>query len=171
MLSVLRRWLGRVQPLSTNVAPDDASLRPGPIIRVDSRPALHIEPLPSLRDGIPFHFRGLDPDSGSFVDQELIVPPLNFTSLQALEAKLKAYGSQTPAESMMILAEALQHALNRNYRGVPKWLIAQSIDLENMADLMKALMDISGLRRKALEEGKATAAEAMRSTGTASTVT
>jgi hypothetical protein len=162
MLGWLRRFFGDPR------APFPAALA---VSREPAIPALQIEPLPTIREGIPFRFRGMDPQSGAFVDQDLIVPPLNFTSLQALEAKLKAYGSATPTESMSTLADALRHALARNYRGVPEWLISQSIDLENMADLMKALMDISGLRRKALDEGKATAAEATRSTGTASTAT
>jgi hypothetical protein len=181
MLKALRSWWNG----ASHTTPDQATLRKelpfvfdekGIPIAPAASAAIVIEPMPSLREGIPFRFRGAAPDAqdqptGQFIDVELVVPPLNFDSLRTLQDKLKAWGTEPSTESLSTLCDALGHALRRNYRNVPLWLIAQSIDVENMAALMQALMDISGLRRKAYEEGKARAAEAAKSIGTASTAT
>lgn len=135
---------------------------------------IKIEPLRTLRAGIPEQFRGCVPDEhgdpvGELVDIELIVPPLNFQSLQALGPKLAALNVNPSAASMETVVVAIEQALRRNYRGVPRWLIEQTIDAGNMAELMQSLMDVSGMRRKELEAGKAKAAEAQIGTGSTAT--
>lgn len=131
------------------------------------------EELPSLREGVNFTFRGCEPDSdgeptGQLVEIELVLPPLNLTTIQKMEAKLAKFGPADP-ESMQTILKAIKYSLARNYRGVPDWLIEQTLDLANMADIMQSIMDVSGLRRKEIEAGKAQAA--MPSTGTDSIAT
>ena len=133
-----------------------------------------ITALPSFREGIEFRFRGqLNDDNGEpvseWVDQVLIVPPLNLSSLRLLQRKLGALNAGGDLESMATIAEAMQHALRRNYSGVPLWLIEQSLDLANMPEFTLAFMDVGGMKRKEVEAGKAAAAAAQ--TGTASTPT
>lgn len=135
---------------------------------------VQIEALRTLRAGISQQFRGCVPDEngepvGELVDMELVVPPLNFQSLQSLGPKLATLNVEPSAGSMGTLVLAIEQALRRNYRGVPRWLIEQTIDPANMADFVQSLMDVSGMRRKELEAGKAKAAEAQ--TGTTSTAT
>lgn len=120
---------------------------------------LTIEPQRTTRDGIAFNFRGMEPDSegkptGELIDVELIVPPLNLDSLRALNARLQSMGEEPTTDSMETLVLALGHALARNYRNVPDWLISQTIDVANMPAIAGALMDLSGLRRKELEDAK-----------------
>lgn len=136
-----------------------------------------IEARPAVREGIAFIFAGQDEDSegeplSEFVKIELIVPPLNFDSLKALGDRLKQLGATDPdVDQLAIVVDAIGFALKRNYRGVPRWLIQQSIDVGNMEALTKAFMDVSGLIRKEIEAGKAMAAAASSSIGTGSTAT
>ena len=138
---------------------------------------MQIQARQTLRKGIPITFRGNEPDSngdpeGEFIEIELIVPPLNFDALEILQTRLQSLTLQPTADSMKTLVEALSRALNRNYIGVPRWLITQSIDVANMADIVVALMDVSGLKRKEVEEGKkALAVSAMDFTQTPSGMT
>ena len=89
--------------------------------------------------------------------------------MKALQRQVGAFGGEVQEESLRTVCDVLEHALRRNYRGVPRWLIEQTIDVSNMGEMMQAVMDLSGLRRKAYEEGKARAAAA--SIGTDSSAT
>lgn len=144
---------------------------PAPVVK----PEIVIKPLPVLREGIEFRFTGAQRDEdgepvGQFIDINLVVPPLNFNSLRGLQQKIKSFSEsgEDNTASMETLCECLLHALRRNYRGVPRWLIEQSVDVANFAELMMALMDVSGLKRKQVEAEKKAQAEAARiqSTGT-----
>ncbi len=141
--------------------------------------AVDIQPQRTLREGITFTFRGNEPDAdgkptGELIDIDLVVPSLNFDSLKVLQTRLQKLGSSPDAESMETLVDALEHALARNYRGVPRWLISQSVDIANMPDMTIALMDVSGLKRKEIEEKKAMtptkALNGLATAGTSSTV-
>lgn len=134
-----------------------------------------IQPFRTIRQGIEMDFRGFEPDangepSGEPIDITLVVPPLNFDSLQILEGRLGSLGQGGQGASFQTIAVAIGHALKRNYRGVPEWLIRQTLDAANLRDFTQALMDVSGLKRKEIEAGKARAAGSLP-TGTESTVT
>ncbi len=122
---------------------------------------------PGFRDGIPFKFGGQQMKpmtarqhelyvNGEFepeplteaVERELEVPPLNFAQLKELRAQLERMNATPDMASFEALVEILAAALSRNYRGVPRWLIEQSIDVGNMAEITQAVMDVSGLKRK-----------------------
>lgn len=130
-----------------------------------------IQPYSTLRDGITFHFRGVDPDTGDLLDIDLEVPTLNLDSLKKLHPKLRKIGEAPGVEDMETLCDALVQALSRNYRNVPAWLINQTVDVANMADMLAAVMDQSGLKRKEIEEKKAIAqsANGLATTGMIST--
>lgn len=133
-----------------------------------------IRELASPREGIAFAFRGQEPDAdgnptGEVVTAELVVPPLNFDAIRRMQAELKKLGGGDVA-AFETLAVVLERALSRNYSGVPQWLIAQTIDVANMQDFISAVMDVSGLKRKEVEAGKAAATTSV-STGTSSTPT
>lgn len=133
-----------------------------------------ITPLRTLRAGIEFTFRGCPPDdsgepSGDLFEIELVIPPLNLDTLQRLDARLSSFGTGTHLEQMKTLVIAVEQCLKRNYAGVPTWLIAQTVDLANMPSLFQAVMDLSGLRRKASEDEKKAKASSLN--GTTSTHT
>jgi len=121
--------------------------------------SIDIQRRQTIRQGIEITFRGCEPDangepSGEFIEIEPVVPPLNFDALESLEEKLQTLTSQPTKSSMSTLVDALIRALMRNYTGVPRWLITQTIDVANMSDMMVALMDVSGLKRKEIEDAK-----------------
>jgi hypothetical protein len=119
---------------------------------------VEIQPQRTLREGIAFTFRGVEPDSdgkltGELLEVDLVVAPLNFASLRTMQDRIKDFG-QADAKSMETLIDCLDLSLGRNYRSVPRWLLEQSVDLGNMPSMMGALMDVSGLRRKEVEDAK-----------------
>jgi hypothetical protein len=127
----------------------------------------------ALREGIEFRFIGQQEDAdgnplSEFVNTMLVVPPLNLDSLKAMGDRLKTLQTRPDLESMQTMVDAIERALKRNYRGVPRWLIEQTIDVANIPDLTQAFMDLGGLKRKEIEAGKAKAAADLQ-TGTQST--
>jgi hypothetical protein len=113
----------------------------------------------TLDPGIEFNFRGIERDAdgepiGELINIMLWVPPLNLTNLRRLEKHFKSLETPTVA-SMHNLVDLLIAALSQNYRGVPRWLIEQSISLGNLPQMSAAVMDLSGLRRREIEEKKA----------------
>jgi hypothetical protein len=100
-----------------------------------------IVPVEHQREGRAFTFTGQEPDDsgepiGEPMSVECIVPPLNFYGLRRLEAREKVHGTKTNEDQ---LVDAIEEALKRNYRGVPRWLIEQTVDIGNMADFNRAL--------------------------------
>ena len=135
-----------------------------------------IIPRQVLREGITFRFFGQEEDTNGdplseFVDIELVLPPLNLDSMRLMSDRLSKLGAAADLESMTTMVDAISAALKRNYRGVPRWLIQQTLDVANMPDLTRAFMDVAGMRRKEIEAGKAAAAVQSPSIGTASTAT
>jgi len=92
------------------------------------------------------------------------LPPLNLVSIPEDGGETFKVGHIGSGVHAGTILKAMKYSLARNYRGVPDWLIEQTLDLANMADIMPSIMDVSGLRRKEIEAGKAQAA--MPSTGT-----
>ncbi len=134
--------------------------------------SLDVQAQRTLRAGFTFTFRGNEPDAdgkptGELVDIELIVPSLNFDSLKVLQTRLHKLGDGPDAESMETLVDALEQALARNYRSIPRWLITQTVDIANMGDLMLALMNVSGMKaREGDAEKKVMSPETAQMNGT-----
>lgn len=103
-------------------------------------------------------------------DRRLVAPPLNFKSLQALQGRLAQFkeGDLSP-EALNTIVEATYLSLQRNYPDITRDEVVDGLDLENMMDLMSAVTDISGLRRKAMAQDAEGNGDP--STGTSSTPT
>jgi hypothetical protein len=80
-----------------------------------------------------------------------VVPPLNFRSLQDLQDRLATYRGDVSKESISVVVDAAFHAVRRNYPDVTRDEVLDALDLENMEAVFGAVMDVSGLRRKATE--------------------
>jgi hypothetical protein len=123
---------------------------------------LNITPLRDQVPGIVFTFRALPrDDQGNILDEDavsidLTVPPLNFTSLEVMAPKLSDL-KKPLVELQSIICDGLAAALRRNYRGVPRWLISDSMDAQNFQEYLSALMAISKLVAKVNAEGNAQA--------------
>ena len=102
-------------------------------------------------------------------DKTLVVPPLNFRSLEELQDRLATFEAGVDKEARATIVDAAWHALRRNYPDITKDEIVDGLDIGNMQELMEAVMDVSGLKRKA---GEALAtAQTDPSTGPSSTPT
>lgn len=111
-------------------------------------------------------------------DVERVVPPLNFRSLQQLQTRLEQFSGRADPASIDLVVDCLHHALARNYPAefpiqteggldsVGREKVRDMLDLENMMAVMEAVMDVSGLKRKAKE---AEAANGDPSTGATAT--
>lgn len=93
-------------------------------------------------------------------EEERVIPPLNLRALIELKDRLKAFKPNTyDPDTIELIQDCTFRALQRNYPDVtPDW-VQDNVDLGNMHDVMAAVMDASGLRRKALEKQAADAAQ------------
>lgn len=98
-----------------------------------------------------------------------VCPPLNFRALQSMQAELAAFKGGVDPQSQATVVKAVYLALKRNYSEITEDQVIDGLDLGNMLDIMAAVMDVSGMRRKSLEAAASTGAAADPSTGTAST--
>lgn len=102
-------------------------------------------------------------------DRTFVCPPLSLRALQALQERLRAYqGGAALAADVSIVADAAYAALIRNYPDITLDDLMDLIDVGNMTEIMEAVMDVSGLKRKEQEAAEA-AGSADPSTGTSST--
>jgi hypothetical protein len=99
-----------------------------------------------------------------------VVPPLNFRSLQALQARLDKFTGGVDADSINVVIDATYEALKRNYPEFDKDSLHDLLDVANMGEVMEAVMDVSGLKRKA-HEAEVKEASANPSIGPSSTPT
>lgn len=87
-------------------------------------------------------------------ETEYIVPPLNLNALIQLQDRLANFQGSVDSESVSTVIDASYLALKRNYPEFDKEILGECLDLGNMMEIMQAVMDISGMRRKGLEEAK-----------------
>ncbi len=81
-----------------------------------------------------------------------IVPPLSLGALEQLQDRLGAFtGDVADGSQVSTVIDSAFAALRRNYPQITREEVADSIGLENMTDVMAAVMDVAGLKRKSLE--------------------
>jgi hypothetical protein len=80
-----------------------------------------------------------------------VVPPLNLFSLELLQDRLQTFAGGLDKDSVSLIVDATHMALQRNYPDVSRETVSQLLDVANMLEVMAALMDVSGLARKAAE--------------------
>lgn len=97
-----------------------------------------------------------------------VIPPLTLGALEDVQERLASYDGSLSKESIATVIDVTLLAVRRNYPDMTRESLRGIIDLENMADVMNAVMDVSGLRRKEIESGEL-AALASASTGQRST--
>jgi len=90
----------------------------------------------------------------------LTVPPLNLAAVELLQERLVKFTGGMDKESIALVVDAALMALRRNYPDMTRLRLAEElIDLGNMQDVMEAVMDVSGLKRK--EQEQSTLGEAL----------
>lgn len=81
-----------------------------------------------------------------------IIPPLSLNALRQLQPALAKFTGGVDDESIVTVIDAAHASLARNYPTMDKNMVADLIDVGNMKDIMEAVMDVSGLKRKAGEQ-------------------
>lgn len=85
-----------------------------------------------------------------------VVPPLSLGAVEQLQDRIGAFnGDVRDKDQVATVIDAAHSALKRNYPEMTREAVADLIDLENMAEVFEAVMDVSGMKRKALEAGEA----------------
>lgn len=103
------------------------------------------------REGFAMTLRGEAPDAdgnpvGDHVEIEVVVPPPNFYMLRQLQAKQAARTEPlTQEQTQADIIDMIWTCLKRNYRGIPKWLIEQSLDTALLNQLNEKMREMSGL--------------------------
>lgn len=92
--------------------------------------------------------------------EALVVPPLALGALEQLQDRIANFqGDIRDKEQIATVLDAAHAALKRNYPEITRERVAELVDLENMAEVFEAVMDVSGLKRKALEAAAGEAPE------------
>lgn len=86
---------------------------------------------------------------------EYTVPPLALGTIEDMEDQLKDFRGGIDADSVKTVIDATTAGLQRNYPDITRDEVRGMLDLGNMIDVMQALMDVSGIKRKELEAGEA----------------
>lgn len=81
------------------------------------------------------------------------VPPISIGSLEELWPRLETYSGKVTDAGIVV--DALHAALARNYPDLTRKQVADIVDVGNYVEVMEAVMDIGGLKRKALEAATA----------------
>lgn len=92
--------------------------------------------------------------------EALVVPPLALGALEQLQDRIANFqGDIRDKEQIATVLDAAHAALKRNYPEITRDRVGELVDLENMAEVFEAVMDVSGLKRKALETATGEALE------------
>lgn len=85
-------------------------------------------------------------------DGDYVVPPLSLGALEQLQSQIASFtGNVLDAGQVATVIDATHAALRRNYPDLTRDAVAELIDVGNMVEVFEALMDVSGLKRKAQE--------------------
>jgi hypothetical protein len=108
--------------------------------------------MPELIPGIEVDFGG---------GRLYTVPPLALGALQRLQGKLSQLNQASSLEPATVDAviAATHSALVRNYPEITVEQVGDLIDVGNMHDVISSVLDVAGIKRKAIAEEKNRAAQ------------
>ena len=81
-----------------------------------------------------------------------VVPPISLGALQRFQKRLKTFGGGAGEDDYLLVSDCTLAALKRNYPDITmEHLTEQLLDISNMNDVMMAVMDAAGIKRKEQE--------------------
>lgn len=102
----------------------------------------------------------------------LVVPPLPLGVVEQMHTRLSGWKAGIDAESVKTIIDATLASLQQNYPDLTRDDVGRMVNVGNMIEVFEALMDVSGLKRKAKEKAAGEApSQAPPSPGSTSTPT
>jgi hypothetical protein len=97
---------------------------------------------------------GVDVDFGG--GRIMTIPPLSLGALKRLQTKLAALNEMSALDprAIEVVVDAAHSALVRNYPDMTLDQVEDLIDVSQLSDVMTAVLDVSGLQRKAQADEK-----------------
>lgn len=87
--------------------------------------------------------------------EKMVIPPLSLGALEVVQEKLSVFDGTVSKKSVDAVVETVHLALIRNYPDITTDKIKNDLlDVANMLEVMRAVMDIGGLVRKEQEAGE-----------------
>jgi hypothetical protein len=97
--------------------------------------------------GVPFDFGG----------EKLVIPPIGLGALEQLQRSISEFkGDARDSKQLATVIDAAHAALKRNYPEMTREQVGNMIDLGNFIEVFECVMDVSSMRRKAIESGELT---------------
>ena len=90
---------------------------------------------------------------------KMVVAPLSLGSVEVLQERIEKFVGGNDPHSITTIIDCLHASLQRNYPDIKREDVAAMVGFENAEEVMHAVMDKSGLRRKQIEADEALAAE------------
>ena len=88
----------------------------------------------------------------TFGDRKLVVPPIALGALEQLQQRISQFtGDVRDAGQIATVIDAAFASLKRNYPEITREEVGDMVDVGNMAEVFESVMDVSGMRRKAIE--------------------
>jgi hypothetical protein len=87
--------------------------------------------------------------------EDFVVPPLPLGALEVLQERIELFTGGLDKGSVATVIDCLHASLKRNYPEKTREDVAELVDVGNMGDVMQAVMDVSGMRRKQIEAAAA----------------
>lgn len=93
--------------------------------------------------------------------KEYVIAPLLLGALEDMQESISSVGDGLDPDTIRTMIDTAHSSLLRNYPDMTREDVRQLLDVANMADVFEACMDMSGMKRKAIEaEAEAGAGEA-----------
>lgn len=90
--------------------------------------------------------------SFDFGEKTLVIPPISLGALEQLQEQLTEFnGNALDKKQLSTVIEAAHAALRRNYPELTREEVGELIDLANFMEVFDCVMDVSGMKRKAIE--------------------
>jgi hypothetical protein len=83
--------------------------------------------------------------------KEYVIAPLTLGALEDLQDAISSVGDNLDQATITTMIDVAHASLSRNYPEMTRDEVRELIDIENMGDVFRSCMDVSGLKRRALE--------------------
>lgn len=84
-----------------------------------------------------------------------VLAPLTLGAIEDMQDAISSVGDDLSPAAVKAIIDVAHSSLKRNYPDMSRNEARELIDIANMMSVFEATMDVSGLKRKALEEGEA----------------